>query len=99
MAFALVKSVEKVLKKPVFVILLIVLVAAFLRVHKLEDIPPGMHGDEAYQGLKAQGLLDDIASGNFNRDWLYAYTSDTWGAPLPGVTFITAALFFLFERS
>lgn len=75
----------------------LVLIAIFLRVYNLEKIPPGLHGDEAFMGLKAKSLLNDISAGTIN-NW-QSYTSDPLGAPLPAGTFATALFFYLFKSN
>ena len=67
-------------------ILLVVLctgVAAFLRVYRLAELPPGLHGDEALTGLDALRILDE--------GWIGPYVGSALGQPT-GPLYFTAFL-------
>jgi 4-amino-4-deoxy-L-arabinose transferase-like glycosyltransferase len=58
---------------PSLVLLAIVLLAAFLRFWRLEQLPPGLYHDEAYYGLDALSLLRGETFPRFYEGWeLYA---------------------------
>ncbi|MDP2661411.1 MAG: hypothetical protein Q8R28_11855 [Dehalococcoidia bacterium] len=71
-------------------LLVVVLVAAVLRLYGLDDIPPGLHGDEALTGLDAQTIL--------NEGWIGPYTGHALGQPT-GPLLWTALVFKLFGTS
>lgn len=56
---------------------LIVLVAAFFRFWQIEDIPPGLFGDEAVEGLDALDVLAGLGQvffpANYGREGLYIW--------------------------
>lgn len=41
----------------VLLLAVVILVAAILRLYGLDQMPPGLHGDEALTGLDAQRIL------------------------------------------
>ena len=45
-------------KKAVFIFFLIIVVASFLRLYKITDVPPGVNRDEASIGYTAYSLLN-----------------------------------------
>lgn len=56
-----------------WVLLLILLLAAFLRLWRLGEMPPGLYHDEAYNGLDALSLLQGQIFPQFYEGWeLYA---------------------------
>ncbi len=61
-----------------FILIVILLVATFFRLHRLDQVPPGLNHDEAYNGLDAQHLVQsgDIAvfyPDNAGREPLHIY--------------------------
>ncbi|MBI2866428.1 MAG: glycosyltransferase family 39 protein, partial [Chloroflexi bacterium] len=60
--------------------------AAFLRIYRLEALPPGLHGDEAHAGIFAQRVLQE--------GWLGPYLRVALGQP--GGTVYVMALVFKF---
>lgn len=65
-------------------------VAAFLRVYRIAELPPGFHGDEALTGLDALRILDE--------GWIGPYVSSALGQPT-GPLYFTAFIFKLSEAS
>ncbi len=63
-------------------------IAAFLRVYRLAELPPGLHGDEALTGLDALRIL--------NEGWIGPYVSSALGQPT-GPFYFTAFIFKLAE--
>ena len=64
------------------------LVAAFVRVYRLADLPPGLHGDEAWTGIEALRILDDGPIG--------VWSPSAIGQPAG--TFYWTAFFFSFLK-
>lgn len=65
-------------------LLLIVLLAAFLRLWQLEALPPGLYHDEAYNGLDALSLLQGQSFPQFYEGWeLYAQEAHGENPPEP----------------
>jgi 4-amino-4-deoxy-L-arabinose transferase-like glycosyltransferase len=59
-------------------LILIVLVAAFFRLYDLDEIPPGLHYDEAFYGIDAMSILQGkeypiFFMENFGREPLFSY--------------------------
>jgi 4-amino-4-deoxy-L-arabinose transferase-like glycosyltransferase len=59
-------------------LILIVLVAAFFRLYDLDELPPGLHYDEAFYGIDALGILQRreypiLGLENFGREPLFSY--------------------------
>ena len=59
-------------------LILIVLVAAFFRLYNLDEIPPGLHYDEAFYGIDALSILQEreypiFFMENFGREPLFSY--------------------------
>ena len=65
-------------------------VAGFLRVYRLADLPPGLHGDEALTGLDALRVVDE--------GWIGPYVGSALGQPT-GPLYWTALLFKLSHPS
>lgn len=66
------------------VLLLIVLLAAFLRLWQLEALPPGLYHDEAYNGLDALSLVQGKTFPQFYEGWeLYAHEAHGENPPEP----------------
>ena len=65
-------------------------VAAFLRLYRLADLPPGLHGDEAWTGLDALRILDE--------GWIGPYVGSALGQPT-GPLYFTALIFKLSDVS
>lgn len=68
----------RLLKNELFWLALIVLVAAFLRLYRLHEVPSGLYGDEAFKGVEAQrllrgGYLPIFFEGNYGEEPLYTY--------------------------
>jgi 4-amino-4-deoxy-L-arabinose transferase-like glycosyltransferase len=61
-------------------------VAAFLRVYRLAELPPGLHGDEALTGLDALRIIDE--------GWIGPYVGSGLGQPT-GPLYFTALVFKL----
>lgn len=53
------RKMEKFTKKELFILVLLVLLGAFLRVYKLDAFPAGFHGDEAWTGIEARRILEN----------------------------------------
>ncbi|MGB5931540.1 MAG: glycosyltransferase family 39 protein, partial [Anaerolineae bacterium] len=69
---------RRLLKKELFWLALIVLVAAFLRLYRLHEVPSGLYGDEAFKGVEAGRVLSGeehpiFFEGNFGEEPLYTY--------------------------
>ena len=58
-------------------------VAAFLRVYRLEEIPAGFHGDEAWVGIEGLRILKE--------GWIGPFTTSAMGQPT-GPFYLTALL-------
>ena len=71
-------------------IALLTVLAAFLRVYRLGDIPNGFHGDEAWNGIDAVRIL--------NEGWIGVYTPGALGN-MTGPIYLTAFLFWLSDAS
>ena len=69
---------------------LLTLLAAFLRIYRLGDIPHGFHGDEAWIGIEAVRILND--------GWIGVYTPAALGN-MTGAIYLTAFLIWLFDPS
>ena len=67
-------------------ILAITLLAAVVRIYRIESFPPGLHGDEAWTGLDARRVLDE--------GWIGPYVPSALGQP-SGPLYWTAAVFKL----
>ena len=65
-------------------------VAAFLRIYRLADLPPGLHGDEAWTGLDALRIIDE--------GWIGPYVGSALGQPT-GPLYFTAFVFKLSHAS
>ena len=65
-------------------------IAAFLRVYRLADLPPGLHGDEALTGLDALRIVDE--------GWIGPYVGSALGQPT-GPLYFTALIFKLSHAS
>ncbi|MCP4422716.1 MAG: hypothetical protein GY805_39410, partial [Chloroflexi bacterium] len=60
-------------RKTNIILLLIIALAAFLRLWQLDTLPPGLYHDEAYNGLDALSLLQGKTFPQFYEGWeLYA---------------------------
>ncbi len=65
-------------------LLLIVLLAAFLRLWQLDSFPPGLYHDEAYNGLDALSLVQGKTFPQFYEGWeLYAQEAHGANPPKP----------------
>ena len=71
-------------------LLLLTTVAAFLRVYRLEDIPAGFHGDEAWSGLDGLRILEE--------GWIGPYTTSAVGQ-MAGPFYLTAQVIRIFGAS
>ena len=71
-------------------VIFLTIVAAFLRVYRLGDIPHGLHGDEAWNGIDAVRILRD--------GWIGVYTPAALGN-MTGAIYLTAFLIWLFDAS
>ncbi len=89
----------------------LVALAAFLRLYRLDALPPGLHYDEAYNGLDALAVLGGARpiffEGNFGREPLFIYLvalafrllgAETWSIRLVSAlvgVFTVVVLYFL----
>lgn len=65
-------------------LLLVLLLATFLRFWQLDTLPPGLYHDEAYNGLDALMLLDGATFPQFYEGWeLYAEDAHAQRPPVP----------------
>jgi len=71
-------------------VILLTAIAAFLRTYRLEEIPAGFHGDEAWVGIEGLRILRE--------GWIGPYTPSALGQPT-GPFYLTALLFWLFDAS
>lgn len=65
-------------KKEFMSLLLVVLVASFLRLYRIDDLPPALHGDEAFLGVLANRVLagDGLPlyfAENYGEEPIYVY--------------------------
>ena len=69
---------------PYHLLILALLLAAFLRFWRLENAPPGLYHDEAYNGLDALSLLQGKTFPQFYEGWeLYAQDAHAEREPPP----------------
>lgn len=73
-----------------FAVILLTAFAAFLRTYRLEEIPAGFHGDEAWTGIEGLRILRE--------GWIGPYTSSALGQA-SGPFYLTALLIWLFDAS
>ena len=67
-----------------FLLLVIVLLAAFLRLWQLDSFPPGLYHDEAYYGMDALSLVQGKTFPQFYEGWeLYAQEAHGENPPEP----------------
>ena len=71
-------------------VLLLTAVAAFLRVYRLEEIPAGFHGDEAWTGIEGLRILKE--------GWIGPYTTSAMGQAT-GPFYLTALVIWLLDVS
>jgi len=71
-------------------VLLLTAVAAFLRIYRLEQIPAGFHGDEAWTGIEGLRILKE--------GWIGPYTTSAMGQAT-GPFYLTALLIWLLDAS
>ena len=69
---------------------LLTAVAAFLRIYRLEQIPAGFHGDEAWSGIEGLRILQE--------GWIGPYSTSAMGQAT-GPFYLTALLLWLFDVS
>lgn len=88
------------MKKNIFIFLLIILLAAFLRFFKLADFPPGLYSDEAALGYNAFSVLQ-TGKDEYGKSWPLTFQSFGDYKPPLSVYFImpAVALFGLDEFS
>ena len=77
-------------KRELALLTLIVLVAAFLRLYRLDEVPPGLHGDTAYKGVAANRIIQG------ERPIFFA---ESWGGIEPLYLYLLAASFHLFGNT
>lgn len=77
-------------KRELALLTLIVLVAAFLRLYRLDEVPPGLHGDTAYKGVAANRIIEG------ERPIFFA---ESWGGIEPLYLYLLAASFHLFGNT
>ena len=71
-------------------LLLLTVLAAFLRVVRLEEIPAGFHGDEAWTGIEGLRILQE--------GWIGPYTTSAMGQAT-GPFYLTALVIWLLDVS
>ena len=71
-------------------VFLLTTVGAFLRVYRLEEIPAGFHGDEAWTGIEGLRILKE--------GWIGPYTTSALGQA-SGPFYLTALIIWLFDAS
>ena len=71
-------------------LLLLTAVAAFLRIYRLEEMPAGFHGDEAWSGIEGLRILQE--------GWIGPYSTSAMGQAT-GPFYLTALLIWLFDVS
>ena len=71
-------------------LLLLTAVAAFLRIYRLEQIPAGFHGDEAWSGIEGLRILQE--------GWIGPYSTSAMGQAT-GPFYLTALLIWLLDVS
>ncbi len=72
-------------KRELAFLILIVLMAAFLRLYRLDEVPPGLHGDTAYKGVAAHRILRGEAYPIF--------FEESWGGVEPMYMYLLALVF------
>lgn len=70
--------IRRLLKNELLWLTFIVLVAAFLRLYRLHEVPSGLYGDEAFKGVEARRVLSGeehpvFFEGNYGEEPLYTY--------------------------
>lgn len=85
-------------KKPLFVLLVILLLASFLRFYNLPTNPPGIHADEADSGYNAYSILKTGKDfyGNFLPTQIVGF-AENYRTPLS--TYLTIPFVYLFGLS
>ena len=73
-------------KRELLLLVLITLVAACLRLYKLDELPPGLAGDTAYKGIGANRILE----GEYP-----IFFEESWGGIEPMYMYLLAGLFRL----
>ena len=73
-------------KQELLLLALITLVAACLRLYRLDELPPGLAGDTAYKGLGANRILE----GEYP-----IFFEESWGGIEPMYMYLLAGLFRL----
>lgn len=68
-------------RRPVLLLLPLLLLAALLRLWQLETLPPGLYHDEAYNGLDALALLHRDTFPQFHEGWEHYAADAHAGAP------------------
>ncbi|MBP6470931.1 MAG: glycosyltransferase family 39 protein [Chloroflexi bacterium] len=69
---------------PRYILLLAILLAAFLRLWRFSELPPGLYHDEAYNGLDALSLVQGKSFPQFYEGWeLYAQDAHGDHPPAP----------------
>ncbi|MCY3708878.1 MAG: glycosyltransferase family 39 protein [Caldilineaceae bacterium] len=71
-------------------VILLTAIAAFLRTYRLEEIPAGFHGDEAWTGIEGLRILRE--------GWIGPYTASGLGQAV-GPFYLTALLIWLLDAS
>ncbi|MYC96743.1 MAG: hypothetical protein F4X14_17385 [Caldilineaceae bacterium SB0661_bin_32] len=71
-------------------VILLTAIAAFLRTYRLEEIPAGFHGDEAWTGIEGLRILRE--------GWIGPYAPSALGQA-SGPFYLTALLIWLFDAS
>jgi len=72
-------------KKELIFLVLIMLVASFLRLYRLDELPPGLCGDTAYKGVAASRILQGEHP---------IFFAESWGGVEPMYMYILAVFFF-----
>ncbi len=74
-------------KKELLLLALIVLAASFLRLYRIDELPPALHGDTAYKGVAALRIMQGEHP---------IFFEESWGGIEPMYMYILALFFYLF---
>ncbi len=74
-------------KKELLLLTLIMLLASFLRLYRIDELPPALHGDTAYKGVAAVRILQGEHP---------VFFEESWGGIEPMYMYILAVFFHFF---
>ena len=74
-------------KRELLLLTLIMLVASFLRLYRIDELPPALHGDTAYKGVAAVRILQGEHP---------IFFEESWGGIEPMYMYILAIFFYFF---